>query len=147
MPNSFYKFFGASNLHELIFAKTKNGRVQFFRYLFVGGFSAVVNLAIFYICYSRLNIHYLYAELIAFTVATVVNYVLSVWWIFERSKRFGLEFALFTLVGVGGLGINELVLWVCVSKLGIAKLFGEAVAIAVVTVWSFALRRLMFNKL
>jgi putative flippase GtrA len=146
-----YKFFGARDFKHLIqqafVAKTRTGRIQFFRYIFVGGFSAVVNLGILSILTSVLHINYLISELIAFVIATIVNYALSIWWIFQRSNRFKLEFVLFTLVGIGGLGINELVLWVCVSKLKLFYLLGEVIAITVVMVWSFALRKLLFEKL
>ena len=145
-----YKLFNANDpkdlIHKAFVTKTRDTKIQFFRYLFVGGFSAVVNLGLFSLL-IYLGLHYLLAELIAFVVATIVNYVLSIIWIFQRSSRFKLEFTLFTLVGVGGLGINELVLWLCVSKLGIYKVVSEAIAIAVVTLWSFALRKILFDKL
>lgn|GEM_PF-221372 len=151
MYQAILKYFDAPDLKGLFvkvfLAKTKSAHIQFFRYLFVGGFSAVVNLAVLFVCTSLFNIHYLLSELIAFIIATIINYVLSVWWIFERSNRFKMEFLLFTLVGVGGLGINETVLWICASKLHLYYLLAEAIAIAVVTVWSFALRRVMFTKL
>ena len=146
-----YRFFGASDPHSLLInallSKTKDAKIQFFRYIFVGGFSALVNLSVLYALTSLLHVHYLLSELIAFLIATIVNYILSIWWVFERSSKFKLEFVLFTLVGVGGLVINETVLWVCVSKLGLFYIIGEAIAIASVTVWSFALRKLLFDKL
>lgn len=151
MLSSLYNFLDVKDFRGMIDVlfvhRTNTAHVQFFRYIFVGGFSALVNLATIFIFTSAFHLHYLVSELIAFIVATVVNYVLSILWIFERSSRFKLEFAIFTLIGVGGLAINEFVLWLCVSKLKLYYLLGEALAIAVVTIWSFALRKILFEKL
>jgi len=146
-----YKFFDAQDFKQLIsqafINKTRKGRIQFFRYFFVGGFSAVVNLTVLAIFTSGLRFEYLVSELIAFIIATITNYILSVWWIFQRSNKFKTEFLLFTLIGVVGLGINELVLWLCVTELKLFYLFSEAVAILVVMVWSFVLRKILFDRL
>ncbi len=151
MLSSLYAFLGVKNFRGMIDVlfkqRTNTAHVQFFRYIFVGGFSAGVNLVTIFIFTSSLHVHYLLSELVAFIVATIVNYVLSILWIFKRSQHFKLEFMVFTLIGVGGLGINELILWVCVSKLKLYYLLGEAIAIAIVTIWSFALRRVLFMKL
>ncbi|HEV2412556.1 MAG TPA: GtrA family protein [Candidatus Saccharimonadales bacterium] len=146
-----YILFGAADFrdltHKVFVAKTRSGRIQFFRYLFVGGFSAAVNLAALFVLTSLMHIQYLVSEGLAFLIATIINYILSILWIFQRSNRFRLEFTLFTLVGVGGLGLNELVLWFCVSKIGLEYLVGEVFAIAVVMIWNFGLRKLMFTRL
>lgn len=149
--NVVYRWFEAETPTQAIrnglVGKPLNAKVQFFRYIFVGGFAAVVNLALTYTFTSVANVHYLTSEFIAFVVATVVNYLLSIWWIFEKSSHFKLEFMIFTLIGVGGLAINEFVLWLCVSKGKLYYLLGEAIAIAVVTLWSFVLRKVLFEKL
>ncbi len=147
-----YKLFNADSFSSLVNKlfvekRTNHGLVQFVRYLFVGGFSAVVNLVLLYVFTSLVGVNYLFSELIAFIVATLVNYLLSVLWIFSRSKFFKLELTIFTAIGVAGLGINELVLWICVSKFHLKYLIGEVVAILVVMLWSFFLRKIMFEKL
>lgn len=146
-----YQYFKVENLEELFHAlfvkKTRQGSVQFFRYLFVGGFAAVVNLAVLSFLASGLHMQYLLSEFIAFIISIVVNYILSVWWIFQRSDRFKLEFILFTLIGAGGLGLNELVLWLCVAQLKLFYLVGEVIAILIVMIWNFLLRKFLFDKL
>jgi putative flippase GtrA len=90
---------------------------------------------------------YLLSAAVAFLLGTVVNYLLSVLWVFRSSGRIPTEFVLFTLVGLGGLGLTELILWLLVEIVGLHYLQAKAVALGVVLVWSFTLRRLLFARL
>ena len=131
----------------LFIVKTTNGLVQFFRYGFVGGFSAVVDTGSLYLFTSKGHVHYLISTAIAFVLGTIVNYVLSILWIFEKSSNFKAEFTLFTLIGLGGLGLSELIIWVAVSKMHIFYMIGKLIALSVVVFWSFGLRKMLFTYL
>jgi putative flippase GtrA len=135
-------------LYRVLFVdKAKSGFVQFFRYGFVGGFSAIVDIGSLYILTSYFHVFYLLSAAIAFILGTIVNYLLSVAWVFQRSGKIRVEFALFTLIGLGGLCLNELIIWFCVSKLGLYYLVAKLIAVSVVVIWSFALRRALFQRL
>jgi putative flippase GtrA len=133
--------------HILFVRRTENAFVQLFRYGFVGGVGAVVDAGGLFLLTSGLGLHYLISAAISFTVATVVNYLLSIAWVFRSSGRVRQEFALFTLIGVGGLGLTELILWVTVSQIGLNYMVGKLIALGLVMFWSFFLRRLLFSML
>jgi putative flippase GtrA len=132
---------------RLFIDKADRGIIQLFRYGFVGGLSAVVDIGTLFFCTSVLHIHYLISAALAFVLGTIVNYLLSVAWVFTRSKNFKVEFMLFTLIGLGGLGLNELILWLLVSKVHIFYLLAKLFSVSVVVIWSFTLRRLLFARL
>ena len=134
--------------YRLLFvAKTNNGLVQLFRYGFVGGFSAVVDAGSLYLFTSKGHVHYLISAALAFVFGTIVNYILSILWIFEKSSNFKAEFTLFTLIGLGGLGLNELIIWIAVSKMHIFYMLAKLISVSIVVFWSFTLRKFLFTYL
>lgn len=101
------------------------------------------------------------AATISFVAGLLVNYVLSTFWIFKKSKiknRLA-EFAAFAAVGVVGLGINAAIIWffkdILASKLIFGTLLpqdkyylvGKLVSTVIVFIWNFAGRKfIIFDK-
>jgi putative flippase GtrA len=118
-------------------------RSEFFRYLLVGGFAFVCDTFTLFSLTQFLKVNYLVSAPIGFGVGTAANYVLSRRWVFRRRtlKNTPAELAIFTLIGVVGLGLNELILWVFQSKLGIYYLFAKGVSGVTVFIWNFGARK------
>lgn len=139
---------GLLDLVLLLFVeKSDHGFIQFFRYLFVGGFAALTDIGTLFAATEFLHIHYLVSAALAFVVGTIVNYVLSILWIFRSSRDYKKEIPLFTLIGAGGLVLNELILWALVDHASIHYLVAKLVSVGVVLFWSFTLRRMLFKRL
>lgn len=134
-------------LRMLFLGKSQHGLVQLFRYIFVGGFSAIVDTGTLYGATTVLHINYLISAALAFILGTIVNYFLSVLWVFQSSGKLSKEITLFTLVGLGGLGLNELILWILHGHLGIHVLVAKFISVSIVVIWSYSLRRLLFLRL
>jgi len=95
-------------IKQLFSGDTDNTFIQFFRYVFVGGFAFVVDYGIMTALVELCRFDPVIAATISFVAGLLVNYVLSTFWIFKNSKiknRLA-EFAAFAAVGVVGLGIN-----------------------------------------
>jgi putative flippase GtrA len=94
------------------------------------------------------RLHYLPSAAVSFTLGTTLSYVLSILYVFEI-RRFSsrtLEYATFVLVGVIGLGLNELLLWLSTERLGIFYLVSKIVASSLVFFWNFGARKyFLFN--
>lgn len=60
---------------------------QFFRYLVTGGFAFVMDLGLFALCLYVFGWHYLLANLIGLVAGLVLNYALSIVWVFTACKR------------------------------------------------------------
>lgn len=119
-------------------------RREFARYLLAGGFAFFCDAFTLFSLTQFLKVNYLISAPIGFAVGTVVNYVLSRKWVFERRtlKNTPAEMTVFTLIGVVGLGMNELILWFFQEKLGIYYLFAKGVSGVVVFGWNFGARKL-----
>lgn len=83
-----------------------------------------------------------------FILATLVNYVLSVRFVFVSGQRFGKrsEIALVYLVSAVGLGLNAAILWACVEVAGSGLFVAKIAATGSVFFWNyFARRHLVFG--
>src|SRR5689334_22397079 len=98
---------------DCIIGPSDSTAVQFFRYVFVGGLAFVVDFGTLYILTSRAGLHYLVSAAVAFLLGSVANYVLSRMWVFPHRtlQNTTVEFAVFALIGLVGLGLNELGMW------------------------------------
>lgn len=138
-----------SNIQYVFKEKTNNTFLQLFRYTFVGGFAFLVDFGTLFTLTEFLKIHYLVSAGIAFIFGLIVNYFLSVKWVFNNRVMDNrlLEFLLFTLIGFVGLLLNELFLWILTDIFLIYYLLSKIVTTAVVYFWNFFLRKLLlFNK-
>lgn len=129
--------------------KTNSTLLQLFRYTFVGGFAFIVDFGTLYILTEYFNIHYLVSAGIAFIFGLIINYFLSVKWVFNNRTMENrlLEFFLFTLIGIVGLGLNELFLWILTDILLIYYLLSKIITAIIVYLWNFFARKIiLFNK-
>ena len=130
-------------LKKAFIHKTDNTAVQLLRYLFVGGGAFVIDFTLFALLTEEAGMHYLVANLFAFTAGLLANYLISIRWVFAtrslESKR--REFALFTTIGIIGLGLNQLLLWLLTDLAGIYVLASKILATAAVFLWNFFARR------
>jgi putative flippase GtrA len=114
---------------------------QLARFCVVGVSGYAVNLAV----YSALvlaGVPYLAAAVCSFVVAVTNNYTWNRLWTFrDRRGRLFLQGARFLAVSVAGLGLNLIFLQVLVV-LGLGEIPAQALAIALVTPWSFAANKL-----
>ena len=124
---------------------------QFLRYLVTGGFAFVADFGLFALCLYGFGWHYLLANLVGLVAGLVLNYLMSVLWVFTACKRIlktqkGIEFVLFALVGIAGVGINQVLMYLMVDGLGINEMVSKMIAAVLVLMWNFGARKLMLFR-
>lgn len=122
--------------------------LQFLRYSVVGGIAFVVDYGTLYLLTEFLGLHYLISAAIAFILGLICNYCLSTKWVFGESRirsRWA-EFIGFALIGVVGLGLNELIIYVSTDILGIHYMIGKIASTFIVFIWNFLARRFILFK-
>ena len=135
-------------LKNLFAGSTSNVFVQLLRYVVVGGIAFVVDFGLLWLLTERCGLHYLLSATISFVAGLVVNYLMSLAWVFGQSKmqsRWG-EFLIYAAIGVIGLGLNNLLLWLFTDKIGLYYLLSKIVTAALVMLWNFFARRLLFKN-
>jgi len=130
-------------ISRLLVHQTDNTLVQLFRYTLVGGLAFVVDFSALYLLTEHAGLHYLVSATLAFLLGLVVNYLLSVRWIFRRSRldNRSQEFAIYGWIGVIGIGLNSLVMWVFTEQLHFHYLGSKVVAAAAIFLWNFFARK------
>ena len=107
-------------LKDILVSKSDNLFVQLLRYTFVGGLAFIADFGILFILTENAGFYYLASATCSFIAGLLVNYYISTIWVFGLSPyKKGMEFLLFALIGVIGLGLNDLLIWIFTEKCGI----------------------------
>ncbi len=134
----------------LFVGKTSRTRIQLLRYLFVGGISAVIDTGVFMLLTVSADAHYILAQTFGFIAGITTNYLLSISWIFERSRKILPETGLFLATGLVGLFLSYLLLFLLIDVLGLTafeNMAAKLLTIAIVLAWNFTSRKfLVFHK-
>lgn len=121
---------------------------QIIRFAVVGGSAFVIDYGILFVLNSFFGVNHLVASTISFSISVIYNYILSTVWVFdvneEQSKTE--QLTVFMVLSIIGLGINELIMWICVDNLGMLVMVGKIVATAVVMVYNFITRKIYLEK-
>lgn len=121
---------------------------QIIKFGFVGFLSFFIDYGIMVLLTECFGMDPLLSSGVSFTVSVVVNYILSITFVFEtdrKKSRFG-EFVIFVFLSVIGLGINELCMWVAIRMLGIHYMISKVGATGVVMVYNFISRKMFIEK-
>ena len=121
---------------------------QIMRFGIVGVIAFVIDYTVLLILTEGAGLHYLVSSAIAFLVSVAVNYLLSIAFVFEtdKSRSKGPQFGLFALMSAGGLGINQVVMWLLSDRLHIPYQLSKLVATGVVMVYNFITRKLFLER-
>lgn len=107
------------------------------------------------------GVHYLISKFLGFVVSAVVNYILSIKFVFTQKKEMdkSKEFTVFLILSAIGLVINEVVMYVCIdviyagstflqsrltSELTVS--FSSVIATGIVMVYNFISRKLFLER-
>lgn len=120
---------------------------QILKFGVVGGLAFLIDYGLLYFLTEYLHIYYLISSVISFTVSLIFNYILSIKWVFDVTKKQTYkEVIIFVVLSVIGLGINQLVMYVGSDLLHIHYMFTKLVATAIVMVWNFVTRKIFIEK-
>ena len=136
------------NLQKILFKSTNNFFLQLLRYGFVGGVAFAVDFGLLYILTEYVNLHFLLSATISFIAGLLINYFLSKRWVFNKSsvKNKSTEFWIFALIGIVGLGINNLFLWVFTIYVSVHYMASKIITTVIVFFWNFLARKyILFN--
>ena len=156
MKKNYFSYHGLSLLkhhrlsrQRILKEKTDSTFIQLFRYLFVGGFAFVVDFSTLYILTDTLHIYYLVSAIPAFIMGTIVNYLLSISWIFgsRRLKNKLNEILIFTAIGGLGLVFNTFLIWFFTEIFHVYYMGSKIIAAPFVFLWNFLARKyILFFK-
>lgn len=132
-------------ISKLFFEETNNSLLQFIRYFFVGGVAAVVNIGLLFVFSDIFKINYIIANIFSFTCGLVVNYLLSKKLVFKTdSINVIFEFIVYAVIGVLGLIIDTVLLWLFTSRFKIYYMISKIISTVLTFIWNFVSRKLFY---
>lgn len=120
------------------------------RYVLAGGLAFAVDFGTMFLLTEQAGWHYLLSATCGFLLGLLTNYVFAIRYVFSHRSRSSrrLEFSIFAAVGIAGLLINNLCLFVLTESLGTHYLVSKIIAAGIVLMFNFSLRRaLLFTTL
>lgn len=122
--------------------------VQFLRFVAVGGFTASIDFFLYWILLRILNWHYIIAVTISFIIASSINYVISIIWVFFNGKYKNqmFEYLIFITFTLIGLLVNYLILYLGIERLEIDDLLVRLCSIIIVTIFNFLTKKFIVFK-
>ncbi len=115
---------------------------EFVRYFIASAGALAVDAGLYHLGLQA-GLAYPLAAFIGFCAGAAVAYITSIAWVFEQRniRRVAVEFGLFVAIGVCGLLLTELLLWLQVERLGWPPFWSKAGAAGVVFIFNFAVRK------
>ena len=137
-----------SLFRSLFVRKSDQLSVHLLRAIFSSNVAFALDFGLLVLFTEVVHLHYLISNIIAFMTGTSLLYVLSVFWVFSRRtiQSRHLEYWLFILIGVAGVGFNELFIWIFTEKVHIYYLYSKIIAGSIVFFWNFLSRRFILFK-
>lgn len=116
---------------------------EFLKYLVVGGLAFLVDFSLLIGLVEVFKLNLFFGASLAFAAGILVNFVLSRSWVFKNkaNQPFWLEFTLFTAIGLIGLVLNNVSLWVLTTLLGVFYILSKLISVALVLICNFGLRK------
>lgn len=119
---------------------------QFFKFGVVGVIAFIVDYLSLYLLTEFLNVYYLISSIISFLLSIIVNYILSINWVFDIKKKQSFkDVIIFTLLSTIGLLINLLVMYLSVEVFKIHYMIGKLIATFIVMIWNFVTRKMFLE--
>lgn len=121
---------------------------QFSAYFVVAAVGYVVDLLTLILLKEVFGAHYLVAAACGFILGLTIVYLLSAKYVFGASKlqSKSAEFGLFALIGIVGLFILGILMWLMTEFIGIDYLMSKILATAGVYMWNFFARRSLYHN-
>lgn len=135
-------------LKIFIINKTDNSYFQFIKYFFASGIALFVDVSILFILTEYFNIYYVVSATISFLAGIAITYILSKFYIFTKTKIHNKinEFTVFLVIGITGLILNNIFLYVFTEYLGIYYMLSKFFVIIITYLWNyFARKKLIFS--
>ena len=119
-------------------------RPDLVRYFAVSLLALILDLATLSACLRLLHLDLAVSASLGFAVGAVAAYLLSIYWVFNARTMAdmpALEFVTFVAIGLAGLGVTQIVLWVGVQWLGLIPEMVKLVAAGITFTFNYLLRK------
>ena len=116
---------------------------QMIKYASAAMVGGVVDYGLLILLVEAAGMHYLLASLISLISAMIVQYVLNIRFVFHTSDEHRIrKLMIYIIMGLIGLGLNQLIIYLVVSKVKYHYIVGKIAASAIGGIYNFFSRKL-----
>ncbi len=127
--------------------KLKQLIIQLIKFEFVGVIAAAIDVGVLVLFTEVFGADVLISSGISFCVSVIANYLLSMKFVFKSKGQSKLkEFTVFVLLSVGGLCINQFIMWLGTEKFSFYYLAVKFAAMVIVPIYNFITRKVFLEK-
>lgn len=130
-------------LFLLIKEKTDNSYLQFVKYFFASGLALFVDVSSLFVLTEFCKLYYILSATIAFMLGIAITYILSKKYIFSKTKikNQSKEFFIFLIIGIIGLILNNIFLYLFTEYFDIYYMLSKCMVIIITYLWNFFARK------
>lgn len=133
---------------DTFFSRLQSLTVECFNYGIVAIIAFAIDFGTLFVLTNYLEIHYLISNAFGFLFGVIVNYILSVKWVFKNKRTSSgyKEFITFFVIGVGGILINELIMWTVTENLSWHYTNSKLLATVLMFFYNFGVRKVLLFR-
>ena len=121
--------------------------IQLIKFGIVGVIATLIDLAVLMVLKEILDVDVLAASAVAFSVSVIANYILSMLFVFKsRGNSKVKEFLVFVILSIGGLLLNQFIMWLGTEIMTAYYLWVKAFALVFVPTYNFITRKIFLEK-
>lgn len=115
-------------------------------YGIIGSLSSCLDFLIYSALVEWVGLDYILANCISVLAGIATSFVLNRKYNFKVEDKTARRFVIFLSVGLGGLCLSNLILWLCIQQLQINELLSKLLSIVLVVVLQFILNKYITFK-
>ena len=121
--------------------------VQFCKFGLVGTLCFCIDYGIMVLLTEATDLGYFLSSAISFTLSVVVNYILSMRFVFKGKDELNKfqEMAIFVALSIVGLALNQMIMWIAVEFFRVFYAVAKIFSTMLVTVYNFISRKLFLE--
>lgn len=135
--------------------------IQIFKFAIVGGLSFAVDFLVYTMMCNILGIHYIIAGVSGFFISVVINYLLSMRYVFvsKEDMKKDREFVIFVVLSLLGMILNSVILYICIDVIYMhwmwlkqivpresMNILAKITATGIVMIYNFITRKIFLEK-
>lgn len=123
-------------------------KASFYKYFIVALVGLGVDFCTLVFMKEVVKVNYLLAACAGFLFGLIINYLLSNMFVFKDPKinSKSINFLLFGVIGVVGLALLNILMWLQVSKIGANYILAKIIATIFVYLWNYLARANLYHE-
>jgi putative flippase GtrA len=114
---------------------------RFIKYCIIGASGVLLDFLVFYILNKIFGVYYQVANFISVSCGITNNFLLNARFNFKTRDRLAVRYLIFYAVGMTGILISSLLLYIFIEKLGFDVILTKLIILFVVTIIQYTLNK------